>query len=258
VALDPLPLLEEKGARVRAMFDRIAPRYDHLNRLLSAGLDQRWRRDALDRIRVGKGDRVVDLACGTGDLAELSMARGAQVVGVDFAFEMLRAARRRGIQGALLQADGEALPLPNEWATVVTCGFALRNFVGLPAIFSEIARVLEPGGRVAFIEVDRPRPALIRAAHALYFDRIVPFVGGLLSDRSAYAYLPKSTVYLPPTPELLALLEDAGFEQVEHRPLLLGAVQIVTGIRRKSSQGSAAGSRDKDPEEIVTGIRSKS
>jgi len=222
VALDPLPPLEEKGARVRTMFDRIAPRYDHLNRLLSAGLDQRWRRDALDRIRVGKGDRVVDLACGTGDLAELSMERGAHVVGVDFAFEMLCAARRRGIQTALLQADGEALPLPDEWATVVTCGFALRK------------RVLEPGGRVAFIEVDRPRPALIRAAHALYFDRIVPLVGGLLSDRSAYAYLPKSTVYLPPTRELLALLEDAGFEQAEHTPLLLGAAQIVTGIRRKS------------------------
>jgi len=215
MALDPLPPLEEKGARVRAMFDRIAPRYDQLNRLLSAGLDQRWRREALDRICVGKGDRVIDLACGTGDLAELSMARGAQVVGVDFAFEMLCAARQRGIQTALVQADAESLPLPDEWATVVTCGFALRNFVSLPAIFRELARVLEPGGRVAFIEVDRPRPALIRAVHTLYFDRIVPLVGGLLSDRSAYAYLPKSTVYLPPTAELLALLEDAGFEQVE-------------------------------------------
>ncbi|MBW1845317.1 MAG: ubiquinone/menaquinone biosynthesis methyltransferase, partial [Deltaproteobacteria bacterium] len=216
------------------MFDRIAPRYDRLNRLLSAGLDQRWRREALDRIGVGQGDRVVDLACGTGDLAELSMERGAHVVGVDFALEMLGAARRRGIRAALFQADAEALPLPDEWATVATCGFALRNFVSLPAIFGELARVLEPGGRVAFIEVDRPRPALIRAAHTLYFDRIVPLVGGLLSDRSAYAYLPKSTVYLPPTAELLALLEDAGFEQVEHRPLLLGAAQIVTGIRRKS------------------------
>jgi demethylmenaquinone methyltransferase/2-methoxy-6-polyprenyl-1,4-benzoquinol methylase len=216
------------------MFDRIAPRYDFLNRLLSAGFDQRWRREALERISVGKGDRVVDLACGTGDLAELSTERGAQVVGVDFAFGMLGAARRRGIQSALLQADGEALPLPDEWATVVTCGFALRNFVSLPAIFRELARVLEPGGRVAFIEVDRPRPALIRAAHAFYFDRVVPFVGGLLSDRIAYAYLPKSTVYLPPTNELLALLEDAGFEQVERRSLMLGAAQIVTGIRRKS------------------------
>jgi demethylmenaquinone methyltransferase/2-methoxy-6-polyprenyl-1,4-benzoquinol methylase len=233
MALDPLPPIEEKGARVRAMFDRIAPRYDALNRLLSAGLDQRWRRDALDRISVGEGDRVIDLACGTGDLAELSAARGARVVGVDFAFEMLGAARRRGVESAFLQADGEALPLPDEWATVVTCGFALRNFVSLPKIFRELARVLAPEGRVALIEVDRPEPRLIRAVHALYFDRIVPFVGGLLSDRAAYAYLPKSTVYLPPTRELLAMLEDAGFEQVEHRPLMLGAAQIVTGIRRK-------------------------
>jgi len=234
MALDPLPPLDEKGARVRAMFDRIAPRYDPLNRLLSAGLDQRWRREALDRIHVGNGDRVVDLACGTGDLAELARARGARVIGVDFAFEMLCAARRRGIRAAFLQADGEALPLPDAWATVATCGFALRNFVSLPAIFRELARVLQPGGRVAFIEVDRPRPALIRAAHALYFDHIVPWVGGLLSDRSAYAYLPKSTVYLPPTRELLALLERAGFESVEHRALLLGAAQIVTGIRSRS------------------------
>jgi len=254
MALGPLPPLDQKGARVRAMFDRIAPRYDQLNRLLSVGLDQRWRREALERIRVGKGDRVVDLACGTGDLAELSAARGAHVVGVDFSLEMLCAARRRGIRTALLQADGEALPLPDAWATVATCGFALRNFVSLPAIFRELARILEPGGRVAFIEVDRPRPTLIRAAHAIYFDRVVPWVGGLLSDPSAYAYLPKSTVYLPPRRDLLGLLEAAGFEQIEHRPLLLGAVQIVTGMRVKS-RGESESDRDGDANEVATGIR---
>jgi demethylmenaquinone methyltransferase/2-methoxy-6-polyprenyl-1,4-benzoquinol methylase len=156
------------------------------------------------------------------------------VVGVDFASEMLRESRRRGVRAEFLQADGEALPLPDGWATAATCGFALRNFVHLSSIFDELARVLEPGGRVAFIEVDRPRAKWVRASHAIYFDRVVPFVGGLLSDRAAYAYLPKSTVYLPPTPELLALLEDAGFEQCQHRSLLLGAVQIVTGIRRKT------------------------
>jgi demethylmenaquinone methyltransferase/2-methoxy-6-polyprenyl-1,4-benzoquinol methylase len=215
------------------MFDRIAPRYDRLNRLLSVGLDQRWRRNALDRIRVGRGDCVVDLACGTGDLAELAVARGARVIGIDFAFEMLQTARRRGIRASFVQADGVAIPLVDGWASAATCGFALRNFIGLPEIFRELARVLAPSGRVALIEVDRPRPRLVRAAHSLYFDRVVPFVGGLLSDRAAYAYLPKSTVYLPPTEELLALLENAGFEQVEHQPLMLGAAQIVTGIRKK-------------------------
>ena len=233
MALDPLPSFDEKGSRVRAMFDRIAPRYDRLNRLLTVGLDQRWRRDALDRIRVGRGDRVIDLACGTGDLAELAMARGARVIGIDFAFEMLRTARRRGIRASLLQADGVAIPLVDGWASAATCGFALRNFIGLPEIFRELARVLAPGGRVALIEVDRPKAKLVRAVHSLYFDRVVPFVGGLLSDRAAYAYLPKSTVYLPPTGELLAQLENAGFEQVVHQPLMLGAAQIVTGIRKK-------------------------
>ncbi|HXV37760.1 MAG TPA: ubiquinone/menaquinone biosynthesis methyltransferase [Myxococcota bacterium] len=233
MALDPLPPIGEKRARVRAMFDRIAPRYDRLNRLISLGLDQRWRRCALERIRVGQGDRVLDLACGTGDLIELALARGAQVIGVDFSLEMLRASRERGIRAALLQADAEALPLPDGAATVATCGFALRNFVDLSAVFAELARVLEPGGRLAFIEVDRPRAGLARSIHSLYFDHVVPFVGGLLSDRVAYAYLPKSTVYMPPTRELLRLVEAAGFEQVRHTSLLLGSAQIVTGIRRK-------------------------
>ncbi len=234
MALNPLPPLEEKGARVRAMFDRIAPRYDRMNHLLTLGLDQRWRRTALELIGVGRGDRLIDLACGTGDFAELAAARGAQVVGVDFALEMLRESHRRGIRAEFLQADGEALPLPDGWATAATSGFALRNFVRLSAIFEELARVLEPGGRVAFVEVDRPHAKFVRTAHGIYFDRVVPFIGGLLCDRAAYAYLPKSTVYLPPTPELLALLEDAGFEQTQHRSMLLGAIQIVSGIRRKS------------------------
>ena len=216
------------------MFDRIAPRYDLMNRLLTLGLDQRWRRAALEFIDIGSGDRVVDLACGTGDLTELASQRGAQVVGVDFALAMLRESRQRNLRAEFLQADGEALPLPDAWATAVTCGFALRNFVDLQEIFNELARVLEPEGRVAFIEVDRPNARVIGAAHSIYFDRIVPFVGGLLSDRAAYAYLPKSTVYLPPRAELLELLEDTGFEQLQHRSVLLGAVQIVTGIRGKA------------------------
>jgi demethylmenaquinone methyltransferase/2-methoxy-6-polyprenyl-1,4-benzoquinol methylase len=217
------------------MFDRIAPRYDRMNRLLTAGLDQRWRRAALDAIRVGAGDRVLDLATGTGDLAELAQARGAEVIAVDFAGEMLRGARRRGIRAALVQADGAKLPLPDGHATVAVCGFALRNFVSLPAIFGELARVLAPGGRIALIDVDRPTAPVIRQAHAFYFDRIVPFVGGLLSDRAAYAYLPASTAYLPSEAELLAMLRDAGFEDVRRTAHLLGSVQTFTGVREKTT-----------------------
>jgi demethylmenaquinone methyltransferase/2-methoxy-6-polyprenyl-1,4-benzoquinol methylase len=235
VALNALPTPDDKHAAVRTMFDRIAPRYDRMNRLLSAGLDQRWRRAALDAIGVGAGDRVLDLAAGTGDLAELAAARGAKVIAVDFAGEMLRGARRRGVRAALVQADAEHLPLPDGIATAAVSGFALRNFVSLPKIFCELARVLARGGRIALIDVDRPTAPVVRQGHAFYFDRVVPFVGGLLSDRAAYAYLPQSTAYLPPAPRLIAMLQDAGFEAVRRQARLLGAVQTLTGVRRSGT-----------------------
>jgi demethylmenaquinone methyltransferase/2-methoxy-6-polyprenyl-1,4-benzoquinol methylase len=226
-----LPRDEDKRAQVRAMFDRIAPRYDAMNRLLTAGLDQRWRRAALDMVGVGHGDTVLDMACGTGDLAELATARGARVVGVDFAREMLRGARRRRIPALWIQGDAAVLPLPDSHVNVVTCGFALRNFASLREVLGEMARVLEVGGRLTLLEVDRPSLAVVRAVHSLYFDRVVPRVGGWLSDRPAYAYLPRSTAYLPDAPELMGLIADAGFQKVQRRPLLLGSAQILTAVR---------------------------
>jgi demethylmenaquinone methyltransferase/2-methoxy-6-polyprenyl-1,4-benzoquinol methylase len=177
---------------------------------------------------------LVDLACGTGDFAEQAAARGARVLGIDFAYEMLRNARRRGISAQFTQADATALPLADASATALTCGFALRNFVALPQVFAEMARVLEPGGRFALLEVDRPRNPIVAAGHSLYFDRIVPQLGAWFSDRDAYAYLPQSTVYLPPEAELRQMLCAAGFEQLRKRSLLLGSAQLVTGVRRGS------------------------
>lgn len=231
MALGELPALAEKRSAVRAMFDRIAPGYDRMNRLMTAGMDQRWRRLALSAIGVGRGDLVLDLACGTGDLSEQARALGARVIGLDFAGEMLRGARARGIDARFVQADGAALPIASGSAQALTCGFALRNFVSLPEIFAEAARVLAPGGRIALLEVDRPANPVVRAGHSLYFDRVVPVIGALLADRAAYAYLPKSTAYLPPEPELLGILRHAGFERVNKRAFLFGAVQLITGVR---------------------------
>jgi len=226
-----LPVGEEKRVRVREMFDRIAPRYDALNRIMSLGLDQRWRRRALAKIGVGAGDRVVDLACGTGDFCELVAARGARAIGVDFAREMLRQADARGLDFPKVQGDGEWLPFRSASVDVVTCGFALRNFVSLEGVLREIARIVRPGGRIALVDVDRPGWPPLRAAHSLYFDRIVPLVGGLLSDRSAYRYLPKSTAYLPAPAVLRTMLSGAGFLELEREEVLLGSAQILTGVR---------------------------
>jgi demethylmenaquinone methyltransferase/2-methoxy-6-polyprenyl-1,4-benzoquinol methylase len=231
MALGALPPAEEKRTRVRAMFDRIAPRYDALNRLLTLGLDQRWRRIALAAAGVGPGDQVVDVGCGTGDLAALAAARGARVVGVDFSGEMLRAARRRGPASAWVRGDAEALPLPDAFASVVTSGFALRNFASLERALAEMARVLRPGGRLALLEVDRPDAAWVAGAHSLYFDRLVPRIGGWLSDAEAYRYLPESTAYLPPPAALAGLLGRLGLAVAPRRRFLLGTAQLVLARR---------------------------
>ncbi len=226
-----LPAPEDKAAMVAAMFDRIAPRYDLMNRLLTLRLDQRWRRLAVRLIGVGRGDVVCDLGCGTGDMCALARAAGARVIGVDFAARMLAAARARGRADALVRADASALPLRERVATVVTSAFALRNFTSIPAVLAEAARVLRPGGRLALLEVDEPRQRLMRWGHALYFRRAVPWLGALLADRVAYDYLPRSTTYLPPEAELLDLLTQAGFRQVRKHRLTGGVAQLLVAER---------------------------
>ncbi len=229
--MSALPVGAEKRVAVRAMFDRIAPRYDALNRLLTLGLDQRWRRLALEAVAAGPGDLVVDVATGTGDVAALAAERGARVIGLDSAREMLRGAQRRRISACLVQGDAERIPLPDGSATVIVCGFSLRNFVSLPAVLAEMARLLAPGGRLALLDVDVPRSRLVRAGHGVYFGKLVPRIGALLSDRAAYRYLPRSVSYLPDRAALLGLLSRAGFEGVSHRPLLLGTAQLLVARR---------------------------
>ena len=227
-----LPQAQAKREFVRTMFDRIAPRYDLLNRVMTLGLDRSWRRAALEAVRIGPGDRVLDLATGTGDLAELARARGARVVvGVDFAPAMLRAARRRQPDGLFVRADALRLPLPDASIDAITCGFSLRNFVELDRVFAECARVLAPEGRLVVLEIDQPRARLLRLGHALHLRVAVPLLGALLSDAAAYRYLPASAAYLPAEEELRARLEKAGFTRLRKRQHLFGAVQQLSALR---------------------------
>jgi demethylmenaquinone methyltransferase/2-methoxy-6-polyprenyl-1,4-benzoquinol methylase len=224
-----LPAPDDKAAVVRSMFDRIAPRYERLNTVLTLGMDRGWRRAAIAAAEIAPGDVVVDVACGTGDLSALAAAAGARVVGVDFAAGMLAHARRHGVP--LVRADAAVLPLPAGGAQALTCGFALRNFVAIPPMLRESARVLAPGGRLVLLEVAEPRGALLRWGHRLYFHRVVPLVGAVLADRQAYAYLPASTSYLPAPAALQAMIAAAGFIDVRRRLLGGGAVQLLTARR---------------------------
>ncbi len=230
--MDVLPGADEKAAVVRTMFDRIAPSYDRMNRIITLGFDQRWRRALIDAVGVGGGDTVLDLACGTGDFAAMARERGARVVGLDFAGAMLASARERCPKTiALVRGDALQLPLANSSVSVAVSGFALRNFVSIPPVLAELARVLRPGGRVGLLEVDEPRSSVLRLGHGIYFQRVVPALGALLSDGRAYRYLPASAAYLPDGEGLRDMLEEAGFTGIEKRSHLGGAAQSVTAVR---------------------------
>ena len=223
-----LPSADDKPRVVEQMFDRIAGRYDLLNRVLTFGMDVGWRRATVRALPVDTGARVVDIACGTGDLCRDLEEAGFATVGVDFSAGMLAAARTAA---PLVRGDALRLPFPDGSFAGLTCGFALRNFAALDPFFAECARVLEFGGRFAFLDVAEPSSPPARAVHGLWFRRVVPFVGGIVSDRKAYAYLPASTAYLPRAAELVLDIAHHGFEQIEHRMLGFGAAQLITGVR---------------------------
>lgn len=226
----PLPEGDEKAASVQAMFDAIAPRYDLVNRIMTFRLDVRWRRHAIEALALPKGSRLVDLATGTGDFCRELAENGYQSVGADFSFGMLASARTAE---PLVQGDGLNLPFATGSVDGVTCGFALRNFVDLGQVFAELGRIVRPGGRIALLDASEPDNALMRVGHGVYFGKVVPFIGGLLSNKEAYGYLPRSLAYLPPRAELLQTLTEAGFDHVEHKQLTLGAAQLLTGTRRE-------------------------
>ncbi len=223
-----LPTGDEKTASVRSMFDAIAPRYDLVNRTMTGGLDQRWRRQSLRALGLPAGSIVLDLASGTGDFLRMLAETGHRSFGIDLSWGMLTA-NRAGCP--LAEADAASLPVAGGAVDGVTCGYALRNFTELAAVFGELGRIVRPGGRISLLEVAEPARGPLRSGHRLWFRRVVPLIGGLLSDRSAYRYLPKSTAYLPTTDELRAMLNRAGFSTVNRRPLTGGLCQLITATR---------------------------
>lgn len=225
---DTLPEGEEKKQAVREMFDAIAPRYDMVNRIMTFRLDVRWRRRTVRDLALPAGSTVLDLASGTGDLCIDLRDAGLTPISMDLSYGML-AADRSGAPRA--QADILRLPVPDGSVDGVTCGFALRNLTDLNAFFVELARVVRPGGRIALLDVGIPKNRLIRFGNSIYFGKIVPKIGALLSDGAAYRYLPKSVAYLPEPAEMVAMLRQAGFADAEHHLLSGGLTQQLLGTR---------------------------
>jgi demethylmenaquinone methyltransferase / 2-methoxy-6-polyprenyl-1,4-benzoquinol methylase len=215
---------------VRTMFDRIAPVYDLMNRLMTAGLDQRWRR-LTAAAAVRPGDRVLDACCGTGDLAVAAERLGGDVVGLDFSERMLERARRKSTGVEWVRADLLELPFEDASFDAATVGFGVRNVADLERSLRELRRILRPGGRLGILEITVPRGPF-RVFYRLWFDRLVPLVGKLLRGGSAYTYLPASVRRFPGPEELGTLLGQAGFADVSFRLFAGGIVALHTGTAR--------------------------
>ncbi len=223
-----LPRGDEKVKAVREMFDAIAPRYDIVNRLMTFRLDVRWRRITVKSLQLPSGSRIIDLASGTGDLCTELTKQDYKPISMDISFGMLSKDRSGAPRS---QADILRLPMPNACVDGVTCGFALRNLENLEQFFAELARVTRQQGRIALLDVGRPSNRLIRWGNSIYFGKIVPIIGGLLSNRAAYKYLPRSVAYLPPSDELVAMLKRAGFSDAVHFQLSGGLTQLLLATR---------------------------
>ena len=231
--------LDKAPHRIAGMFDAIAGRYDLLNRLLSAGLDQRWRARAVSALGLTGGEVVLDLCTGTADLAmALATSGGARVVGVDFACEMLRCGHQKihsaGVsrQVRLVRGDAMCVPMPDAAVDAATIGFGIRNVQTPADALTELNRVLRPGGRLAILEFGFPRTSLLRSAYGWYLRRVLPLVGKLISrHQSAYSYLPASVGTFWEPPDFCQVLNAAGFADVRAVPLTFGVVYLYEATK---------------------------
>lgn len=215
---------------VRGLFDRIAPVYDAMNRVMTLGLDRSWRRLAVEAV-VQPGDRVLDACCGTGDLSLEAEREGGRVTGLDFSTEMLARARRKSDTVEWRQGDLLSLPFDDGSFDAATVGFGVRNVGDLELGLRELRRVLRPGGRLAILEITQPR-GVLRHFFSLWFDRIVPLLGKVLPGGKAYTYLPASVRRFPDAEALVGALERSGFGEVRFRLMGGTIVALHTGIAR--------------------------
>ncbi|PWT92863.1 MAG: bifunctional demethylmenaquinone methyltransferase/2-methoxy-6-polyprenyl-1,4-benzoquinol methylase UbiE [Blastocatellia bacterium] len=219
------------------MFSNIAGRYDVLNHLLSANVDKRWRRLVARRVKdklASGGGSVLDVACGTGDLSQtLFEVSGARVVGTDFCRPMLKiAAGKVHSDIRLIESDALRLPFSDRSFDVVTIAFGLRNLSSVEEGLSELRRVLKPGGWVAVLEFSKPSSRILRSIFGVYFTRLLPLMGGIISgSKSAYTYLPASVGRFPDQLELATLMERAGFGQVTYENLTGGIAALHMGSK---------------------------
>ena len=230
-----------KKEKVREMFDNIAPSYDQLNHVLSMNVDKLWRRHALREIVDGSAQRILDVACGTGD-STISIAKaagvGSTVTGVDISEGMMALVEGKAAKAGvgdcihLQVADGEALPYEDGSFDRVTCAFGIRNFEHKEKGLSEFRRVLKPGGKAVILELSVPQNRVVRWAYDLYFSRLLPRIGGAVSgDKAAYRYLPASVHQFPDPQAFCRMMEDAGFSRVRCRTFTFGLCRMFVGER---------------------------
>lgn len=235
--LDRVHDQRDKSDRVRAMFDTIAPTYERINTLFSFGRDRAWRRELVHAAKVARGDAVLDVACGTGDVVrafERDSTAGS-VVGADFSTQMLAGAQHRSTPiASWCQADAQSLPFADGSFDVVSCAFGVRNFQDLSRGFSEMHRVLRPGGRIVILEFTRPENRLVRAVHEFYSGKIMPVLAGWISRDStgAYRYLPRSVVTFLDPKNMCAMLEQSGFVFAGARRLTFGVVHLYRAFKQ--------------------------